>query len=89
MNGAGSFYDIYPRWGDSMRLFGTTCGAILATALVSVLTCVFSGCDSGASQSNGMKPIETNVLDKLRKANQSQGDLAKSKAMEKMAPKKK
>ena len=65
-----------------MQSYRKTCGTILATGLVFGLAWVFSGCDGG-SQSSGTKPINPNILEKLRNANQSQAEAAKAKAMEK------
>jgi hypothetical protein len=70
-----------------MRFVRKACGVILATSLIFGSASILSGCDSG-SQSNQMKPIDSNILKKLGQANQSQTELAKTKAMEKMQKKK-
>ena len=67
-----------------MRFFRETRGAMLATGLVFLMCCVFSGCDAGGSQSNGVKPINPNILQKLGNATQSQQDRAKEDAQAKV-----
>jgi hypothetical protein len=69
-----------------MRIVRKACGGVLATSLFFGSACVFSGCDSGGG--DGVKPIETDILKKLGKASQAQGELAKTKAMEKIQQKK-
>jgi hypothetical protein len=69
-----------------MRFVRKACGVIIASGLVFGLACVFSGCDSGGG--DGVKPIDTNILKKLGQASQSQTEVAKTKATEKLPQKK-
>ena len=70
-----------------MRFFRETRGAMLATGLVCAMSCVFSGCDAGGSQSNGVKPINPNILKKLGNATQNQQETAKEDAQAKIQAK--
>ena len=67
-----------------MRFFRETCGALLAMGLVCALSCVFSGCDAGGSQSNSVKPVDADILRKLGNATQSQQATAKEDAQAKI-----
>ena len=60
-----------------MRFVAKVRTTALSVGLVVALTTVFSGCES-SDKSTGSKPIESNILNKLSKANQSQSETAKA-----------
>jgi hypothetical protein len=65
-----------------MRFSGKNCGGIVILGLAFGLAGALSGCSDAGGKSES-KPIESNILKKLSRANtaQQQGDEAKAKAL--------
>jgi hypothetical protein len=71
-----------------MRLFRTTCCAILGLGLFIGLACAVPGCDSGSGTKAEYKPIESNILKKLGSANPGKSEEVQAKVPARLKDKK-